>query len=287
MPAGDDPDTFLKTHGVEAFRKLIADAKEFFDFKLGRAKAAGLLDSAAERTKVTSECSALLAAMSDPAARDHQINVVATYLGSGGTTLRQSIAKAQQQPKRENPGNTPAIVAVEATELHHIVRELCHLALTSADAQHFLAEQFETLHEADRWIQGIPLLERILAAAPDPASPASLNAFLGGLAAPDRLTLAQIMQTEGGKVAAIVSAEQTLGLLSAFVLQRRDAAVKAELRNPNLSSVRMVELLKEAKEISSLMSGMGQRSEFDDQLAEATWKPKEPAWKKKWDKDKK
>ena len=45
MPAGDDPDTYLKTHGEEAFRQLLSNAKEFFDFKLERAKATGLFDS--------------------------------------------------------------------------------------------------------------------------------------------------------------------------------------------------------------------------------------------------
>lgn len=284
MPAGDDPDSFIKTHGVEAFRKLITDAKDFFHYKLERAKAAGLLETPADRTKVSAECSALLAAMSDHVARDHQINVVATYLGSGGTSLRESIAKVRQQPKREFGGDNTAVVVTEVTELHRIVASLCHLALTSGTAQHFLAEQFETLHEATRWVQGIPLLERILASAPDPGSPASMNAFLSSLTEPDRLALSREMAQASDKDEGIAGAEQTLGLLSALVLQRRDAAVKAELRGANITPTRMVELLKEAKEIQSLMSGMGQRSEYDDQLAPQTEKRKEQPWKKKWEK---
>ena len=284
MPAGDDPDSFIKTHGVEAFRKLIADAKEFFHYKLERAKAAGLLESAADRSRVSAECSALLAAMSDHVARDHQINVVATYLGSGGTSLRESIAKVRQQPKREFGADNSAVAVTEATELHRIVASLCHLALTSGTAQHFLAEQFETLHEATRWVQGIPLLERILAAAPDPGSPASMNAFLGSLSDSDRLVLGREVMQASGNDEGIGGAEQSLGLLSALVLQRRDAAVKAELRNANINPARMVELLKEAKEIQTLMSGMGQRSEFDDNLAPQTEKRQEQPWKKKWEK---
>ena len=285
MPAGDDPDTFLKAHGVDAFRKLISDAKEFFDFKLSRAKAAGLLDSVAERTKVANECSALLAVMSDHVARDHQINVVGTYLGSGGTSLRESIAKARQQPKRDFTGDQAAVTVVaEATELHRIVATLCRMALTSGTAQHFLAEQFETLHEADRWVAGIPLLECILAAGPDPASPASMNTFLGGLKESDRLALSRELMQGAGSEEGIQSVEQSLGLLSALALQRRDAAVTAELRNPGISPARMIELLKETKEIKTLMSGMGQRSEYDDQLAPQTEKRTEQPWKKKWEK---
>ena len=80
------------------------------------------------------------------------------------------------------------------------------------------------------------------------------------------------------------AAEQALSLLSATVLQRRDAAVKAELKQPGLSMERIMELMHETKEISSLLRGIGQRSEFDDELPASTWKPKEPAWKTKFGK---
>jgi hypothetical protein len=44
----------------------------------------------------------------------------------------------------------------------------------------------------------------------------------------------------------------------------------------------MIELLEEAKEISGLLRGIGQRSEFDDELPASTWKPKVPEWRRKW-----
>jgi hypothetical protein len=54
-----------------------------------------------------------------------------------------------------------------------------------------------------------------------------------------------------------------------------------------LSAERMVELLHEAKEISNLLRGIGQRSEFDDELPASTWKAKGPPWKKWQDSAKK
>jgi hypothetical protein len=62
--------------------------------------------------------------------------------------------------------------------------------------------------------------------------------------------------------------------------------VKAALKEPGLTVERMKDLLEEAKEISSLLRGVGQRSEFDDDLPPSTFKPKQPAWKK-WDDKKK
>ncbi|MES2920328.1 MAG: DNA primase [Verrucomicrobiota bacterium] len=285
MPAGDDPDSFLKAHGDDAFRQLLSNAKEFFDFKLERAKATGLFDSPSARATALNECAEMLALITDFAVQDNQLNIVAVHLQTSTSSLRDAIAKAKSQPKRvyaeRSTGEGEVAPPAEPTRLHRIVAFLCHLALTSGQAQRFLGEQFETLHEANRWLEGIPLLEAILGGAPDPASSAAVNVFIGGLSEPDRLALArETSSLEGVSLDGMQAAEQALALLSGTVLQRRDAAVKAELKQPGLTAVRMIELLHEAKEISSLLRGIGQRSEFDDELPASTFKPKAPPWKK-------
>jgi len=289
MSEGDDPDTYLKSHGIEAFRGLLENAKEFFDFKLERAKAAGMLEEAAERTRISNECVSLLSVMTDHVARDHQINIVANHLQNSASSLRDAIAREVKRPKRASaprmePGEEAAVVH-EPTQLHRIVAVLCHLALSSAPAQHFLAEQFECIHEARRWLEGVSLLETILSGAPDPSSSAAVNAFMSTLSEPDRLALMQDpISLQAAPLDGLASAEASLSMLSATVLQRRDAAVKAELKQPGLQPGRLIELLEEAKEIKSLMRGIGERYEFDDDLPASTWKAKEPAWKK-WRKE--
>lgn len=292
MPAGDDPDTYLKSHGVEAFRGLLGNAKEFFDFKLEYARSQGMLDAAAGRTAALTECAEILALMGDVASRENQINTVVAHLQTSSTALRQEIARIKSKPQR-SPRDRPKTelerpAPVEPTPTHRIVAFMCHLALSSAGAQHLLGEQFETLHEATRWLEGIPLLERILVAGPDPGSSAAVNAFLGSLPECDRLALIRDAVLEGAPEDGMQAAEHALALLSGTVLQRRDAAVKAALKDPGLSAERMNKLLEEVKEISSLLRGIGQRSEFDDELPASTFKPKVPEWKKKWaDRDKK
>lgn len=287
LPPKDDPDTFLKREGVEAFRDMLQNAKEFFDFKLENAKSAGLLDGAAGRAAVLSECAEILSLMDDFAARENQINMVATHLQTSATVLRQQIAKLKSQPKRA-PRDYAATKEeeeappTEPTKMHRIVAFMCHLALSSAGAQHLLGEQFETLHEAARWLEGIPLLERILVAGPDPSSSAAVNVFLSGLPEADRRALTRETVLEGAPEDGMLAAEHALALLSGTVLQRRDAAVKAALKEPGLAPERMIKLLEEAKEISGLLRGIGQRSEFDDELPAATFKEKVPEWRKKW-----
>ena len=292
MPAGDDPDSYLKVHGVESFRQLLAAAKEFFDFKLERAKAIGLFRDAAGRAKALTECAELLALITDFAVQDNQLNIVAVHLQTSTQSLREAIAKAKAQPKRNYLGKVESVnqddVQVEPTKLHRIVAFLCQLALSSGSAQHFLAEQFETLHEADRWLEGIGLLEIILGAAPDTSSNAAVNAFIGALSDADRLALTrETAALEGVSSDGMQAAELALALLSSTVLQRRDAAVKAELKQPNLAPERLLELLHETKEISSLLRGMGQRSEFDDELPASTFKEKQPTWQSRGNRERK
>jgi DNA primase len=289
MPAGDDPDSFLKTHGEQAFRELLANAKEFFDFKLERAKASGLFDSATERAAALNNCAELLSLISDFGVQDNQLNIVAVHLQTSTASLREAIARAKSQPKRKYAEQTPEeSTRAEPTRLHRIVAVLCHLALSSGPAQRFLGEQFETLHEANRWVEGIPLLETILGTAPDPASSAAVNVFMSSLPEADRLALVhEAASLDGVSLDGMQAAEQALSLLSSTVLQRRDAAVKSELKQPGLKPERMMELLHEAKEISSLLRGISQRSEFDDELPASTWKEKTPPWKKWPDRTKK
>ncbi len=287
MPTGDDPDTYLRNHGAEAFRQLLADAKEFFDFKLEYARANGGLDTAAGRTAVLTDCAEILALMSDSAARENQINSVVTHLQTSSMALRNEIARLKAKPRRptqenRNAADDAAPPAVP-TPMHRIVAFLCHLALSSSPAQHLLGEQFETLHEASPWLEGIPLLESILIAAPDPRSTAAVNAFIGTLPESDRMALATRDEVlEGAPDDGMSAADHALALLSGTVLQRRDAAVKAALKEPGIPAARVSELLEEAKEISALLRGIGQRSEFDDELPASTWKEKVPEWKKKW-----
>jgi DNA primase len=284
MPAGDDPDTYLKAHGVEGFRQLLAGALEFFDFKLETARDQGLLESAAGRATALTDCAALLSLMEDFSARENQLNMVASYLQTSATALRQEIKKLKAKPQRVYQEKTPDDgneVVPEPTPMHRIVAFLCHLALSSSAAQHLLGEQFETLHEAARWLEGIPLLEAILTASPDPESNSAVNAFLAGLPECDRLALLREVVLEGAPQDGMSAAEHALALLSGTVLQKRDAAVKAALKEPGLAAERMIELLEEAKEISGLLRGIGQRSEFDDELPASTFRPKKPEWKKR------
>ncbi len=287
LPAGDDPDTYLKAHGVEGFRKKVTEANEFFDFKIETARAKGRMDSAEGRAEMARECTDLLATMGDHASRDQQINLVSSMLGLTSSTLREEIAKAikraatqASRPVNRRDDGEGEVETVRAIRLDRTVGYLCQLALNSAPAQHFLSEQFETLHEAKAWVEGVPLLEKILASSPDPGSSAAVNTFMAGLKRGEQMALHKEMGAVQSTVEdGIQAAEQALGMLSSVVLQKRDAAVKAALNEPGISVERMKGLLEEAKEIAGLLRWSG-RSVYDDELPQETVKIEKKPWEK-------
>ncbi len=283
LPAGDDPDTFIKAHGAEGFAEKVATAREFFDFKIETARTQGRLSSAEGRAEMARECTELLATMGDHGARDQQLNVVSSLLGLNSSTLREEIqksikraaAQASRPINNREPQQEGEAQIVRPAPLNRTVGYLCHLALTSAPAQHFLSEQFETLHEAKAWVEGVALLEKILASAPDPESSAAVNAFMAGLRKGEQMALHKEMgAVESSVEDGMQAAQQALGMLSAVVLQKRDAAVKAALKEPGLNPEKMRELLEQAKEIAGLLRWTG-RSEYDDELPPETVRKEE------------
>ena len=180
----------------------------------------------------------MLSLISDFAARENQINIggrASPDIGHG--RCAQEIAKAQGEAaaglcREDRRARSETAPPAEPTPLHRIVAFLCHLALTSGAGAAFLGEQFETLHEANRWLEGIPLLETILGAAPDPV------VECGG----ERVSRRSSRMPTGSRwlmrrrvwkacsLDGMQAAEHALALLSGTVLQRRDAAVKAALK---------------------------------------------------------
>ena len=88
-------------------------------------------------------------------------------------------------------------------------------------------------------MEGIALLEKILAGSPDPTSNAAVNAFVAGLRKSEQLALHKEMgASHAASEDGLQAAEQTLGMLSSIVLQKRDTSVKASLQEPGLSPER-------------------------------------------------
>jgi len=287
MPPGEDPDSYMQAHGTDAFRKLLDEAVNFFDFRIQHATNEGQLSGPQEKAAFTRECAELLAVVGDDVTRDAMLQHVATRLRLGAPELMSAVSEAKRKPsprRFERPGDKQdQPVVVEPASLDRRIGTLCTLALHSIEAREWLSEQFESLHELSAHLDGLPILQAILAGRPDPGSPAAVNSFLAELPEPDRLALHQEPSfAEALPEDPRASAEATLADASALALEKRDAEIKAALNAPDLKIEEQLKLLQEAKEIASLLSGLSSRAIKTDRFGPSR-RPKEQ--KKPWEKD--
>jgi len=285
MPAGDDPDSYLKREGPDAFRQLLADARPFFDFKIDRAQVEGGLANAQARGNTARDIAALLAHIADPVSRDSLLNHCATRLQMSAPDLRAatSLARKKQAREQRNPKEETQERAVEISVIDSLIAYLCNLALHSAEARQYLGEQYECLHDAARYVEGVPLLETILSAEIETGNAASINTFLSSLSEGDKRAL-QVDPTFHQSISAqpLRDAEEALAKLSEKVLNKRYAINQSALNQPGLSREALMPLLQEASEISQLLAALGRRTIADDRASLGETARKKPAFKKPW-----
>ncbi|MBT8044304.1 MAG: hypothetical protein KJO79_05075, partial [Verrucomicrobiae bacterium] len=135
---------------------------------------------------------------------------------------------------------------------------LCHLALTSPEAQEWLGEQLEALVDPLASLPGGSILRDILAKLPDPNKPAAIQTYLTSLSEDDQLALRQVLTHESPENP-VRAAEETTAMLVSTHFQNKEAAVRAKLSQPDLGPEQMVALMNEAKELQDILKNLQQR----------------------------
>lgn len=139
LPAGEDPDSFIRKHGAEAFAALVARAKDFFRHSVDTARARGELADPAGIAKLMKRLGPPLALVADVALRDSIVASLTTDLA----IPRDAVRSAMKAPKPETGGGdetAPARV-VETIKLSQGLSMLCRLALTSPEVREWLRGQ--------------------------------------------------------------------------------------------------------------------------------------------------
>lgn len=120
LPAGEDPDSFVKANGKEAFLALLKEAKDYLAFRLSILNRKYDLQKAAERSRAVAEALEMLLPMQDAIRSGFYLEKIAEQLQVPATTLlnefqRRQKARRQQNQFREqgreggdSPGAAPA-----------------------------------------------------------------------------------------------------------------------------------------------------------------------------------
>ena len=268
MPEGEDPDSLMKKEGAEAFRALVDSSRDYFEVKLTHEIGQRDLTSVRERAALANELATLVAHVDDKMTKDALINQVATRLGIGSEELRGGVVQAEKQKTRTQFYETrqsakddqlsDAAPRAMPTPVNGSVSYLCHLALTSQEAQDWLGEQLEALSDPLASLPGGSILRHILSRCPDPEKPAAVQAFVGTLSAEDQLALRSSL-TQDAPQHPVRAAEETTAMLVSTHFQNKEAAIRARLREPNLGPEEMVALMNQAKDLQDILKNLQQR----------------------------
>lgn len=266
MPQGEDPDSLIKTQGADAFQELVESAREYFSIKLEHEVKTRDLNSVRERAALANELASLIAHVGDKMTKEALINQVATRLSIGTEELRGGVVQAEkdaaknkfyeQRQKARDKETAPETTT--PTEINSSVAYLCHLALTSQEAQDWLGEQLEALIEPLGSLPGGSILRKILSKCPDASKPSSIQAFITSINKEDQLALRCILEHDTPQDT-LRAAEETTAMLVSTHFQNKEAVIRAKLRQPDLASEHMIALLNEIKELQDILKNLQQR----------------------------
>ncbi|MBI3307302.1 MAG: DNA primase [Candidatus Omnitrophica bacterium] len=109
MPKGYDPDDFLKKESAEAFKKLIQEARDFFDYELEILSSRYDSSQSLGLVKITNEVLETFTKVKNPVLLDRYLKRLAGVLGVEELSLRTEFSKLQKKSTAASrtPGALP------------------------------------------------------------------------------------------------------------------------------------------------------------------------------------
>jgi DNA primase len=251
MPPGEDPDSMIRQRGAEAFAERIAAAKDFFDFQIERLSGAFDLNTPRGKMLFARKIAESVALLTDPVLREATIFKVTARLGISPEAFR-SLLKGQPRGSRSAPPDllgggqssegSPAAVEAPFEKPPRTVANLLRLAVENPEARAWLLEQ--PWRDLLPKLAGSELLFKTLAADFSPENPATVNAFLGGLAPAEEAFLSGLLMDKPFPQPMTVARDCWRDLERTHLKERR-AALESRMRLPGLSDEETTQLQKE------------------------------------------
>ena len=107
LPQGEDPDSFLQKHGVEAFNQRVTSAKPAFEQFLHWLLAKTPPDSVDQRVRLMDEIIPRFQRIKDPVERDLYLKEICRLLGIDPPAFRRRLAGQRGEQKQELPQTAP------------------------------------------------------------------------------------------------------------------------------------------------------------------------------------
>ncbi len=103
LPSGEDPDSFTRNHGPEAFLEALGGAQDYLDFRLEHLQQQYDMERAADRSNAVSEILDMLAPMQDAVRAGFYVEKISDRLNISRAILLNELRKKQSRRDR-SPG---------------------------------------------------------------------------------------------------------------------------------------------------------------------------------------
>jgi DNA primase len=239
LPRGEDPDSLVRREGQEQFEKRVANAHDFFDYRIEREIASIDLTSIGAKIQATRNLAATVSRVHNPVLRGEIVSKASARLGVAPADFESLLAKQARVLGGRVDSSTTETRA--ASPPHNIVM-LCLLALRDADARNFLRAQ--NWREILEQLPDTDILIRILESDLEPDDTASLNAFMATLSPEEeRLISSWLMQKMPAATETMV--EKWWHGTCQSVVRRRLEVAKNRIKVPGLSAGDVLNLQKQ------------------------------------------
>lgn len=244
MPDGKDPDDYVRTHGAEAFLKLVEGAQDDFNFLANKALVEHPISTPEGQEAVLQELLPFILNESNPIRRESYEKWLQSHIGLKEEHLRQYINQFRKRGKIDVPSEGPRHMPKRLTH----EEELLYVALSD---QAIYERVMEYVDPED---YNNPLCRRLLEEA-KPYVGESLSALMEVLdeenRAEERALLGRIMNTG---VLVAPDARRVDGLIQSVTLQglnKEYEAIKQQIRAAQTSGdqQRILALMQEATEV--------------------------------------
>lgn len=152
VPAGKDPDAYLRQEGSEAFAGLVANAPNLFEFLLERAAGAQDLTTLEGRARAVTACVPILRQIENYVTQEYYVNWISGKLGVRHEDVRLEIGRGLRHNKAPSIREALTAKKLSAREAERI---LLYFMVERAAVREVVREklaniQFEPIHQAIR-----------------------------------------------------------------------------------------------------------------------------------------
>ncbi len=145
VPDGKDPDEYIRKHGADAFRTLMAEAPALLAYQVGQALAAEHSD-ASGKMAVLAQAIPALAEAPDLAEVNEYIRLLSQTLGIHEEDIRREVRKTQQKDKNVSRGQTNTVFGLSQQPMLKTVaaeRQLIRLMLEDSSVIPYVQAQMD------------------------------------------------------------------------------------------------------------------------------------------------